>query len=106
MGEEKEVAWPERSGLVRPVLCVSCSAREKQVLFLSPPFQSWAPWLAVTPFSCFRASPTLASVIVHYGLGMLVGVPRICRREKARIMFNLVSEFREHDGRSDFFFFF
>lgn len=48
MGEEKEAAWPERSdGLVRPVLCVchTCS-REKQVLFLSIPFQSWAPSLA------------------------------------------------------------
>lgn len=47
MGEEKEAAWPERSGLVRPVLCVrhACSI-EKQVLFLSVPFQSWAPSLA------------------------------------------------------------
>lgn len=44
MGEEKEVAWPERSeGLVRPVLCVSYSSKEKQVLFLSMPFQSWVP---------------------------------------------------------------
>lgn len=44
MGEEKEVAWPERSeGLVRPVLCVPYSSEEKQVLFLSMPFQSWVP---------------------------------------------------------------
>lgn len=45
MGEEKEEAWPERSeGLVRPVLCVCHTySREKQVLFLSIPFQSWAP---------------------------------------------------------------
>lgn len=45
VGEEKEVAWPERSeGLVRPVLCVCHTlSREKQVLFLSVPFQSWAP---------------------------------------------------------------
>lgn len=64
MGEEEEEAWPERSEDSLDQSCV-CHTRssEKQVLFVSMPFQSWAlslaeshtlPWLQSSPaFSHF-----------------------------------------------------